>query len=228
MSVGARRGAGPPLRNKRIIRWRWRRRHLSLWASGWPRRMQQRTLPLNARQLKPCGSRAPGASRQPRAREASSSPSCAWTVGPCVRARRDRSSLSHHCNPQRLTDTSPRLALACPPEKEKQKEPSFRAIAARSARAFFVVPSTPRARVPVPVPGRGRKRGESATRSTRAYVRSLAARHLGLRRPRHVSPAPAPPPLLQNIVYCICDQSKGCGRISLRDITLGIHPFTCI
>lgn len=131
------------------------------------------------------------------AREAaSSSPSCAWTVGPCVRARRDPSSLSHHCNPQRLTDTCPppRFGLRLPPEKQKQKAPSFRAIAARSARAFFVVPSTPRARVPVPVPGRGRKRGESATRSTRAYVRSLAARHLGLRRPRHVSPAPAPPP----------------------------------
>lgn len=175
MSVGARRGAGPPLRNKRIIRWRWRRRHLSLWASGWPRRMQQRTLPLNARQLKPCGSRAPGASRQPRAREASSSPSCAWTVGPCVRARRDRSSLSHHCNPQRLTDTSPRLALACPPEKEKQKPPSFRAIAARSARKPFSSSRRPRARAsPSPSQGgkkKGRKRDEVHA-CVRTYVRS--------------------------------------------------------
>lgn len=112
------------------------------------------------------------------AREAaSSSPSCAWTVGPCVRARRDPSSLSHHCNPQRLTDTCPppRFGLRLPPEKQKQKAPSFRAIAARSARKPFSSSRRPPARArPRPRPRAGKKRGESATRSTRAYVRTFA------------------------------------------------------
>lgn len=112
------------------------------------------------------------------AREASSSsPSCAWTVGPCVRARRDPSSLSHHCNPQRLTDTCPppRFGLRLPPEKEKQKAQSFRAIAARSARKPFSSSRRPPARArPRPRPRSGKKKGEKARRGprVRTYVRS--------------------------------------------------------
>lgn len=75
------------------------------------------------------------------------------------RARRDPSSLSHHCISQRLTHLRAPRSLLPPGEK---KAPSFRAIPARSARAFFIP------RVPVP---RARKKEKGAPRSTRTCTR---------------------------------------------------------
>ena len=156
-----------------------------LWAPGWPRRMQQRTLPLKAHKKKDPPVAAPAQqhrreSERDRARGLVAHPSRTWDLDWTWVHASGHGEIRVRCPiiaiAQRLTHP-PRFA---PPGKRHRHFGPFRHD--RPEPFFHPVPN-PTSRSPhSPEREKGREKARRGPH-VRTYVRAGAARHLGLCRP---------------------------------------------